>query len=97
MMSIAGYTRRKVVMKHDAKNDTHTTTTDAPTIDTSAMSAGKRAAVELTESSREALGQYPSFAGQLFMGRIPWDLVYPYPEQSLEDRLEGDRFLIQLE
>jgi alkylation response protein AidB-like acyl-CoA dehydrogenase len=70
---------------------------DNMTIDTSKMSAGKRAAVELTESSRDAVWQYPTFAGALFMGKIPWRLVYPFPEQSLEDRLEGDRFLAQLE
>ncbi len=66
-------------------------------IDTSKMSEGKRAALEITESSRESTWEYPTFAGQLFMGRLPWDIIYPYPAQSDEDRAKGDVFLEQLE
>ena len=84
-------------MKNKARGEHHPPKDAVPIIDTSSMSEGKRAAVELTESSRDALWQYPTFVGEIFMGRIPWELVYPYPEQSLEDRMEGDRFLIQLE
>jgi hypothetical protein len=66
---------------------------DAPIIDTSGMSKGKREALELTEASREGHWAYPTFAGALFMGDFPWNLIYPYPEQP-EDRLErGEEFL----
>ena len=45
---------------------------EASVIDTSRMSEGKRAALEIAESSRESTWEYPTFAGQLFMGRLPW-------------------------
>ena len=51
-----------------------------PIIDTSKMSEAKRAAFELTESSREGHWEYPTFAGALFMGELPLELVHPYPE-----------------
>jgi len=70
---------------------------EQPVIDTSKMSEGKRAALEITESSRETTWEYPTFAGQLFMGRLPWDIIYPFPAQSDEDRAKGDVFLEQLE
>lgn len=66
-------------------------------IDTSKMSEGKRAALEVTEASRDTTTTYPSFAGDIFMGRIPWDLIHPYPAQSDSDRAKGDAFLEQLE
>lgn len=66
-------------------------------IDTSKMSEGKRAALEVTEASRDTTTTYPSFAGDIFMGQIPWDLIHPYPAQSDEDRAQGDVFLEQLE
>ena len=52
----------------------------AQVIDTTGMSKGKREALELTEASRESHWTYPTFAGALFMGELPWDLVYPFPQ-----------------
>ncbi|MCE9614299.1 MAG: acyl-CoA dehydrogenase family protein [Lentisphaerae bacterium] len=69
----------------------------AEVIDTSKMNEGKRQALELAESSREAAGQVPSFVGQLFMGRLPWELIDPYPEPTAEDRAAGDDFLARLD
>jgi alkylation response protein AidB-like acyl-CoA dehydrogenase len=64
-------------------------------IDTSKMSAGQRAALELTESAREtALG---SFASGLFMGRFAFSRIYPYPGQSAEENAKGDALLAKLE
>ncbi len=72
-------------------------------IDTKGMSEGKKAALELTEESRDGFLDYPTFAGALFMGELPIELVHPYPSHSphLEEDTDrdarGEAFLIQLE
>ncbi|MGH7937653.1 MAG: acyl-CoA dehydrogenase family protein, partial [Bryobacteraceae bacterium] len=65
-------------------------------IDTSKMSEGKRAALELAESSRDPLDERGSFASNLFIGRFDFDRIFPYPAQSAEDRAKGDPFLKEL-
>src|SRR5437588_756662 len=65
-------------------------------IDTSKMSAGKAAALELTESSRDSLDERGSFASNLFIGRYDFDRIFPYPAQSDEDRAKGEGFLEKL-
>lgn len=65
-------------------------------IDTSKMSAGKAAALELAESSRDPLDERGSFASNLFIGRYDFDRIFPYPAQSAEDRAKGDPFLKEL-
>jgi alkylation response protein AidB-like acyl-CoA dehydrogenase len=67
-----------------------------PLIDTSKMSTGQRAALELTEAARESSRQQ-SFAGGLFMGEFDLAKVSPFPVQSPEDRDQGDAFLKPLE
>src|SRR4051795_10379540 len=69
----------------------------APVIDTSKMSEGKRAALELAESSRDPLDERGSFASNLFIGRYDFDRIYPWPEQSAEDRAAAQDFLAQLQ
>ena len=69
----------------------------APVIDTSKMSAGKAAALELAESSRDPLDERGSFASNLFIGRYDFNRIYPWPEQSAEDREAGKEFLTKLE
>lgn len=64
-------------------------------LDTSRMTAGKRAAFELAESARETVWRYPTFAGRLFLGELAADLVRPYPDPGVEP--EGEAFLGQLE
>ncbi len=64
-------------------------------IDTSRMSAGKRAAFELTEAARETGWRYPTFAGGLFLGRLSTGIVRPYPDSGVEP--EGEAFLKRLE
>jgi alkylation response protein AidB-like acyl-CoA dehydrogenase len=68
----------------------------APVIDTSKMSAGKAAALELAESSRDPLDERGSFASNLFIGRFDFDRIFPYPKQSAEDVAAGEEFLAQL-
>jgi 3-hydroxyacyl-CoA dehydrogenase/alkylation response protein AidB-like acyl-CoA dehydrogenase/enoyl-CoA hydratase/carnithine racemase len=65
----------------------------ASLIDTSKMSAGQRAALELTEAAREVT-QKTSFVSGLFMGSF--DLPRTFPVQSAEDRDRGDVFLQKL-
>ena len=65
-------------------------------IDTSKMSEGKRAALDLAESSRDPLDERGSFASNLFIGRFDFDRIFPYPVQSAEDRAKGEPFLKQL-
>ncbi len=66
-------------------------------IDTSKMSEGKRAALELAEASRDPLDDRGSFASNLFIGRYDFDRIYPWPAQSAEDRAAGEDFLNKLE
>jgi alkylation response protein AidB-like acyl-CoA dehydrogenase len=55
----------------------------------------KAKSLEVAEEAREA-AKLPSFVGDLFLGKIAWNLVFPYPEQSAEDKKEGDAFLEKL-
>src|SRR5438270_2768090 len=69
----------------------------ASVIDTSKMSKGKREALELAEASRDPLDERGSFASNLFIGRYDFNRIYPWPEQSAEDREAGKEFLGNLE
>jgi alkylation response protein AidB-like acyl-CoA dehydrogenase len=60
------------------------------------MSHEKRASLELAEASRESEWNYPSFVRELFHGRLVWDLIYPYPEQSEADKKIGSEYLEKL-
>ena len=68
----------------------------ASVIDTSKMSEGKRAALELAEASRDPLDDRGSFASNLFVGRYDFDRIFPFAEQSAEDRAAGEEFLTKL-
>lgn len=57
----------------------------------------KKQALEVAEDAREKEWHHPSFLAQLFAGRCDWDLIYPYPEQTPEDKKIGDEFLAKLE
>src|SRR6202011_3903770 len=65
----------------------------ASVIDTSRMSKGQREALELAEASRDPLDDRGSFASNLFIGRYDFGRIYPFPEQSADDRAAGDPFL----
>jgi alkylation response protein AidB-like acyl-CoA dehydrogenase len=68
---------------------------DVSSIDTSKMSAGQRAAIELTEAARERTAT-SSFVADLFMGKSGMAKLFPFPEQTTEDRDQGDAFLERL-
>src|SRR5437762_2914544 len=71
-------------------------TGSAPIIDTSKMSAGKAAALELAEASRDPLDERGSFASNLFIGKFGFERIFPYPAQSEEDHAKGEAFLTEL-
>lgn len=64
-------------------------------IDTSKMSAGQRAALEMTEAARDERRNI-GFAASLFFGEPDFGKLLPFPSQSLEDRDQGDAFLSRL-
>src|SRR5438105_73756 len=70
--------------------------TPSAVIDTSKMAKGKREALELAEASRDPLDDRGSFASNLFIGRYDFARIFPYPEQSSEDRTAGKEFLARL-
>lgn len=66
-----------------------------PLIDTSKMSAGQKAALEMAEAARDER-RNRGLAASLFFGRPDFGGLIPFPKQSLEDRDQGDAFLGQL-
>ena len=67
-----------------------------PLIDTSKMSAGQRAALELTEAAREST-HGRTFAAGLFMGEFNASGLQQFQLQNDIDREKGDVFLKKLE
>ena len=67
-----------------------------PLIDTSKMSAGQRAALELTEAARETTHER-TFAAGLFMGEFDASGLQHFQLQNDIDREKGDLFLEKLE
>ena len=86
--------QKQISEETSAKPEKQTT---ASVIDTSKMSKGKREALELAEASRDPLDERGSFASNLFIGRYDFNRIYPWPEQSAEDREAGKNFLASLE
>ncbi|MDB6079189.1 MAG: acyl-CoA dehydrogenase domain protein [Akkermansiaceae bacterium] len=64
-------------------------------IDTTKMSAGQRAALELAESSRDSR-ELSGFAASLFDGSPDFRLLFPLPKPQEEERIAGDAFLEKL-
>ncbi|MCA9400179.1 MAG: acyl-CoA dehydrogenase family protein [Candidatus Omnitrophica bacterium] len=60
------------------------------------ISQEKKASLEFAEEQRQEEWHHPSFALQLFHGHPDWDLIHPFPEQSLEEKAEGDAFINRL-
>ena len=56
------------------------------------ISREKRESLELAEASRESEWNYPSFVREIFHGKLPLDLIYPYPEQSEADKKIGSEY-----
>jgi len=59
-------------------------------------SVEEKRALEVTEAAREEEWKYPSFVGDLFMGKFNFDMLFPFPEQSREDKKAGDEILEKL-
>ncbi len=57
----------------------------------------KAKSLEVAEAAREESWKYPSFVGDLFTGKVRWDLIFPFPEQEATDKKIGDEFLKKLE
>lgn len=64
-------------------------------IDTSKMSAGQRAALEMAEAARDER-QNTGLAAGLFFGEPDFATLLPFPKQSVEDRDQGDAFIARL-
>ena len=60
------------------------------------ISHEKRESLELAEGSRESEWDYPSFVRDIFHGKLSWDLIYPFPEQSESDKKIGTEYLEKL-
>src|SRR3990167_7834089 len=56
------------------------------------ISKEKLASLELAEASREKEWNYPSFVREIFHGKLRWDLIYPFPEQSEADKKIGTEY-----
>ena len=61
------------------------------------MGKEKIESLELAEASRQQEWRCPSFVACLFQGRVSWDIIHPFPEQSKEDKGRGDEFLKKVE
>lgn len=60
------------------------------------ISKEKRESLEFAEAQRETQWFHPSFALQLYHGKVDWDLIYPYPVQNEQEKKEGDEFVSKL-
>lgn len=67
-----------------------------PVLDTSKMSAGQKAALEMTEAARDDRARNNGLAATLFDGDSSFGTLLPFPSQSLEDKDQGDAFLARL-
>ncbi|MDA1195578.1 MAG: acyl-CoA dehydrogenase family protein [Planctomycetota bacterium] len=52
---------------------------------------------DIAEGAREATRSAPSFAAELFLGRLAADLVHPFPEQDPADAASAEPILAALE
>ena len=62
-------------------------------IDTSKMSEGKAAALEIAEAGRDKLNK--NFAGDLFFGDADFNKIYPYPTST--NTKESTTFLLKVD
>ena len=58
-----------------------------------AKTQGAVEAMEVAEEARESQWTSPSFCAELFSGNFNFNLVYPFPEQSFEEKKIGDQYL----
>jgi alkylation response protein AidB-like acyl-CoA dehydrogenase len=58
--------------------------------------ADEKSAMAVAEAAREAEWRRPSVLGELFMGRLRFDLLFPWPEQDPAEKTAGDAVLAKL-
>lgn len=58
--------------------------------------ADEARSIQVAEESRELAWKSKSFMASMFMGDLDLDMALPFPEQSAEDRAEGDAFLARV-
>ena len=61
------------------------------------ISEEKRKSLEFAESQREEEWKYPSFGLKLFHGKMDWSLIFPFPEQSEQEKKLGDDYVKKME
>ena len=66
---------------------------DNSLIEGASANKGMQTALEATEEAREKEWLHPSFGSQLFMGDFHPELLFPFPEQSMEERRVGDELI----
>lgn len=59
--------------------------------------SGQGEAMEVAEDARDKDYRLPSFGGQLFMGNFNYEMLFPFPEQDVEDQKVGDAFAAKVE
>jgi len=74
-------------------NDQKSESSDSSVLaDASKGNLQQKQALEITEQARRAY-QSPSFGAELFAGHFAPEMLFPFPEQSKEDKLEGDKII----
>lgn len=61
------------------------------------ISHEKKESLELAEASRQKEWEYPSFVREIFHGRVPWELIYPFPRQTEADKKIGTEYVKKLQ
>ena len=61
------------------------------------ISQEKLKSLEFAEAAREQDWKSPSFALKLFHGSFDFKLIYPFPQQSAEEKKAGDEYLVKIE
>ncbi len=61
------------------------------------ISQEKLKSLEFAEAAREMEWKSPSFALKLFHGSLDFSLISPFPQQTLEEKKEGDEYLVKIE
>ena len=73
-----------------------TDTTSVPSSKPAGGASGEQAR-QVAEAAREKAWAKPSFAKELFLGRLRLDLVHPHPRPSPDQVAKGEEFLAKLE
>jgi alkylation response protein AidB-like acyl-CoA dehydrogenase len=60
------------------------------------IGAEKMASLEFAEQQRENNSRKSSFLGGVFLGRVDWSLIHPFPHASADDKKIGDDYILAL-